>query len=107
MEPKLRIGLVGAGGKMGQTLRQIAAEEGVQVTAEFDSDDPITASNSDVLVDFSSPSSTAAICCAATDSRKPLVIGTTGHSAEERRILEAAAANVAVVLAANFNRLSP
>lgn len=57
----------------------------------------------DVVIDVSHPDTTIALCSAATKNKIPLVIGTTGHSAEQRRAIEEAARSVPVVFASNFS----
>ncbi|MFQ5600294.1 MAG: 4-hydroxy-tetrahydrodipicolinate reductase [Candidatus Krumholzibacteriia bacterium] len=56
-----------------------------------------------VVVDFSHASATPALCRAAAARQARLVVGTTGQSVEELRMLEAAAGRVPVVLARNFS----
>jgi 4-hydroxy-tetrahydrodipicolinate reductase len=43
------------------------------------------------------------VCTAALQHRKPLVIGTTGHSQEQRRLIEKTAQPLPVVFASNFS----
>jgi 4-hydroxy-tetrahydrodipicolinate reductase len=102
MKP-LRIALIGARGRMGQTIRAVAPAENAEVVAAFDIGDEITARAADVIIDFSSPEAAEQLCSAATDLRTPLVIGTTGHSAEQRHLLETAARTIPLVLASNFS----
>jgi 4-hydroxy-tetrahydrodipicolinate reductase len=56
-----------------------------------------------VVVDFSSATATARLIELAVAARKPLVIGTTGHSAGEKKQLLALAAKVPTVWAGNFS----
>jgi 4-hydroxy-tetrahydrodipicolinate reductase len=56
-----------------------------------------------VLVDFSAPGNTALLTQAVRARQARLVIGTTGHTASERRSLESLATETAVVLASNFS----
>ena len=55
----------------------------------------------DVAVDFTRPEASLALVEACRDAGRPLVIGTTGFSAEQRAAMGAAAREVAVVLAPN------
>jgi 4-hydroxy-tetrahydrodipicolinate reductase len=57
----------------------------------------------DVVIDFSSPAATAGLINLAVAAGKPLVIGTTGHSADEKKRLLALAARVPTVWAGNFS----
>jgi len=56
-----------------------------------------------VLVDFSSHHATKSLLEVAVAQRKPVVIGTTGHSAEVKKELLALAAKVPCVWAGNFS----
>lgn len=103
MSALLRIALVGAAGRMGQAIGAIAGEENAEVIAKLEIGGAIVVHNADVLIDFSSASATEAICATATESKMPMVIGTTGHSAEQRSFVELAAREIPIVLAANFS----
>jgi 4-hydroxy-tetrahydrodipicolinate reductase len=100
---KVRVALVGAAGRMGKTLMALAPAEDVQIIAPFDSGDTIKAENVDVLIDFSSPEAAEAVCAEATKHNTPLVIGTTGHSAEQRYAIQLASGKIPIVLASNFS----
>ncbi|MEO6873679.1 MAG: 4-hydroxy-tetrahydrodipicolinate reductase [Opitutaceae bacterium] len=101
----LRILINGAKGRMGHALRAATTELGLTVGAEVDAGDDLAAGlvKSDVAVDFSSHSATHAVLEAAIAQKKPLVIGTTGHSAEVREKLLRLAAQVPCVWAGNFS----
>ncbi len=103
MSEKLRIALVGAAGRMGQAIRAIAAAENVEVIAKLDVGNPVTTGDADAVIDFSSVTAVEEICAAAKATRTPLIIGTTGHSAEQRRMIEATARALPIVLASNFS----
>ena len=51
---KLRIALVGANGRMGQAISEIAESESVEIVARMDLGDEITSANAEVLIDFKS-----------------------------------------------------
>jgi 4-hydroxy-tetrahydrodipicolinate reductase len=59
--------------------------------------------NCDVVIDFSAPDATAAVCNACAKHRKPLVLGTTGHTAMQKESVKSAARDVPIVFAANFS----
>jgi 4-hydroxy-tetrahydrodipicolinate reductase len=103
----LAILLHGARGRMGQAVTAAAGELGVRVVAAVDiGDDPaaeLKARACDVIVDFSAPTATAALLQLAVAHRKPVVIGTTGHPAEEKAQLRALAARVPCVWTGNFS----
>jgi 4-hydroxy-tetrahydrodipicolinate reductase len=59
--------------------------------------------NSNVIIDFSHRDAIGEICRAATQHGKSLVIGTTGHSQQQRRMIEEAAQSLSIVFASNFS----
>lgn len=95
----------GAKGRMGQALLGAAREMALPVGAAIDAGDDLAAAlaTSDVVVDFSAPSATRAVLEAAVARQKPVVLGTTGHSAEEKKALLALAGRVPCVWAGNFS----
>jgi len=100
---KLRIALVGAAGRMGQAIADVAASENAEIVAKSDLGDEIALAGAEVLIDFSHPDASRSICDAAIKSKVPLVMGTTGHSTKQRDEIAAAAKQVAVVFASNFS----
>ena len=101
----LTILLNGARGRMGKALAAAAAQAGISVGASTDQGDDLAApiTSVDVVVDFSSPLATRGLIELAVASGKPLVIGTTGHSPEEKAALMKLAARVPCVWAGNFS----
>lgn len=100
-----RILINGAKGRMGHALFAAADELGLPVAAALDVGDDLAAgaAQADVLVDFSSHHATKPLLEVAVTQRKPVVIGTTGHSADAKRTLLALAAQVPCVWAGNFS----
>lgn len=106
MAKRVRIGLIGAKGRMGLAIAELAADnEKIEIAAECDIGDSIedVGSGADVIIDFSHAAATADVCRVAQNNGKPLVIGTTGHSPEQKKIVESAARDVPVVFASNFS----
>ena len=102
----VRVLLIGAAGRMGQTVRDLAeSDPEIEIVAQCDLGDAIAPAieNCDVVIDFSYADATDEICRAALGNGKPLVIGTTGHSQEQRTIIEETARSVPVVFASNFS----
>jgi 4-hydroxy-tetrahydrodipicolinate reductase len=101
----LKIMLNGARGRMGRAVAAAAAEMDVIVAASTDVGDDIRAAvaSVDAIVDFSSPQATAGLIEAAAERAKPLVIGTTGHSPEEKARLLRLAGRVPCVWTGNFS----
>jgi 4-hydroxy-tetrahydrodipicolinate reductase len=101
----LSILLNGARGRMGAAVAAAAADLDARIGAAIDiGDDPAAAAGScDVIVDFSSPGATRALLELAVSMKKPIVIGTTGHSPEEKKGLLELAARVPCVWTGNFS----
>ena len=101
----VRVLLVGAKGRMGQAIAAAAEAAGVVISAGLDQGDDLTneIDGCDVVVDFSHVSATEAICRACLGAGKPMVSGTTGHSNEERALLEDAAKTLPIILSPNFS----
>jgi 4-hydroxy-tetrahydrodipicolinate reductase len=101
----LRILINGAKGRMGHALAAATAEAGFAVSAALDAGDDLAAgmTGADVVVDFSAPGATHALLELAIARRKPVVIGTTGHAAAEKKRLLALAGRVPCVWAGNFS----
>ncbi len=101
-----RILLMGAAGRMGQAITRAAeTQNDVTISGRVDVGESIedVIAGADVVIDFSHPDATERICAACLANAKPLVIGTTGHSSQQRRAIEKAAASVPVLLGANFS----
>jgi 4-hydroxy-tetrahydrodipicolinate reductase len=56
-----------------------------------------------VLIDFSTPEGTMAVLPTCVERRIPLVVATTGHTPRQRREVEDAAAQTAVLMAPNMS----
>jgi 4-hydroxy-tetrahydrodipicolinate reductase len=98
--------LIGAAGRMGKTISDLAnGDSEIDVVGQCDLGDPIEPAmkNCDVAIDFSNADAITEISAAALQHRKPLVIGTTGHSQEQRRLIEETAQSLPVVFASNFS----
>jgi 4-hydroxy-tetrahydrodipicolinate reductase len=124
-----RIAIHGAAGRMGRAVIQTAlAAPGVKLVAAIDRKDnpelgedvaevvglaPIgvsvgyaldpAAEPFEVLVDFTQPEATLGALAMCREHKKAMVIGTTGFTAEQRRLIEAAAADIPICTAANFS----
>lgn len=106
MNSRVRVALIGARGRMGQTILDLAKNDPkIDIVAQSDLGDAIDAAfkDCDVAIDFSNASSIDEVCRAATQNRKALVVGTTGHSAEQRQLIEKTAKSLPIVFASNFS----
>src|SRR5438876_6778691 len=102
----VRVLLIGAAGRMGQTISDLAKDDQrMHIVAWRDLGDPIEPAmrKCGVALDFSHAAATTEICRAALQHRKPLVIGTTGHSTEQRSTIEEIAQSLPIVFASNFS----
>lgn len=91
----LRIALLGAGGRMGKAVRDVAQNAGTTIVESIN--------DCDVVIDFSHADATEENCAAAMKANKPLVIGTTGQTREQLALIEQTAKTIPVLLAANFS----
>lgn len=87
-----RIYLFGAGGRMGRAIATIAAKR---------SDVEIVEETPDVFVDFSAPEALDEHLNGAVAAGRPILVGTTGLTADHHRLIAQAAGKVGVLQAAN------
>ena len=103
----LAVILCGANGRMGQAVSRCAQREpaSYRVAAEpkRNEDFAATLGNGEVVIDFSAPAFATPLLAACRAAHKPLVIGTTGHNADERAEIAQAAQEIPLVFAANFS----
>jgi 4-hydroxy-tetrahydrodipicolinate reductase len=97
--------IIGAAGRMGQTLQLVAPELDLTVVAALDQGDDLDAgiSRGDVVIDFSFHTVTRHVIEQCVAQQKALVIGTTGHTSAEKAALQSLAAATATVWAGNYS----
>lgn len=97
------IGIYGSLGRMGVAIRDILAEQGVKFAGGADAgDDPATvAAAADALVDFSTPAALESHLAAARAAGTPIVIGTTGLTAQHHALIDDVARDIAVLQTGN------
>src|SRR5438105_13801705 len=91
MKRPVRVALVGAAGRMGKTIVDLARNDPkIDIVSQCDLGDAIEPAmkKSDVVIDFSHPDAIEEICRVALQYRQPLIIGTTGHSTERRTVIK-------------------
>lgn len=121
MSAPVRIALLGASGRMGQSVLQAAAEHpGVAITAalvrpgsetlgweshglRYSGDLAAALGGADVLLDFSQPAGTAAALEACLKAKKPLVTGVTALDADLKARLAAAGRHIPVLASPNMS----
>ncbi|MCX5668259.1 MAG: 4-hydroxy-tetrahydrodipicolinate reductase [Candidatus Omnitrophica bacterium] len=102
----LKICVSGSEGKMGSRIIDLAKEDPeLEVAAGFDvsgnAELGITAC--ECLIDFTMPAATMEHLALCEKLKKPMVIGTTGLSEEEKAKIKEASAHIPVVLSANMS----
>jgi 4-hydroxy-tetrahydrodipicolinate reductase len=122
------VGVNGACGRMGQRILRLALEDKeLRVTAALDAPGhpllgkdvgevlgvgslgvPVRSElplgqRLDVLIDFSLPEGTLAVLPVCVERRIPLVVATTGHTPAQRKEIEEAAHETAVLMAPNMS----
>lgn len=114
-EARVRVGVAGALGRMGRAVAElIDAHDGFVLAGRFDAPEaPLVAGLSardevldacDVVIDFTSASASAALALALAERGGPaLVLGSTGFSASEERVVRSAARRIALVKSGNFS----
>jgi 4-hydroxy-tetrahydrodipicolinate reductase len=106
MKSPVRMLLIGAAGRMGKTIVDLArTDREIDIVAQCDLGDSIESAmqDCDVAIDFSHADAITEICRAALHCNKPLIIGTTGHSQEQRRTIQDTARSLPIVFASNFS----
>lgn len=121
----MKLGVFGAGGRMGRSVIRVAASAGAQVVAAVDRSDigrdagllvgaqplGVVVGNqvgalevADVVIDFSAPDASAELFRWAVEVRKPVVSGTTGTGDDLEGAIAALADVAPVVVAPNFSQ---
>ena len=105
MSTSLPVLICGYKGHMGQTLLSVAASENAIVAASKDAGDTLSEGIEEcrAAIDFSFHSATADLAELCADRKIPLVIGTTGHTAEERERILASTKLIPIVWAGNYS----
>lgn len=101
----LKILIYGAGGRMADAVVQASRPGEFEITAQVGPNDRAESvvDGCDVAIDFSVHSATLPLAKLAAARGKALVIGTTGHTAEEKAAIARHAGTVPTVWAGNFS----
>ena len=102
----MKITVTGRSGRMGQSV--IAAVDAEPSTVNYTSHDAgadlaAALTGTGVVIDFTLPAFTEELLKEAITQKIPLVIGTTGHSDEQRATIAHAATTIPIVYASNFS----
>ena len=87
----------GLSGKMGKTINNLILDDP-------DFEIVKTISDSDVVIDFSRPESTMPLVQEAKDHKKPLIIGTTGFTDNELKLIKEASNKIPIMLSFNMSK---
>jgi len=101
-----RVIITGAKGRMGKTLLAcLATHPDLQLAGQIDQGDELAplVSKADVVIDFSFHSATAGIAELCAQHGKAIVIGTTGHSTDDRSRITSLSSRIPMVLSSNFS----
>lgn len=124
---RIRLAIAGANGRMGRNLLSVGDDASTCIGAAWvrpDSDwlaKPVASlvagfpgglafsatgeglDDSDVVIDFTRPALSLELLSRCRDANRPLVLGTTGFSAEEKARIVDTAREIPIVFAANFS----
>ena len=102
----MKIAVVGAAGRMGRKLVELAPSEGLEVVSEVDVAEGYGrewSSEVEGVVDFSFHAGIPELISKAARQGIPYVIGTTGITASEQSVIDAAAEKIPVVQSGNYS----
>lgn len=102
----MKIAIVGAAGRMGKKLIELAPNEGLEVASQIDVLDGYEKTWSkevEGVIDFSFHTGVPALIAQAAADGIPYVIGTTGLTAAEQEKVELAAKKIPVVQSGNYS----
>jgi len=93
------IGILGSDGRMGRAIAAVATDLGATIAGGVDAGGDLLAlaRGCDVLADFTAPSALEANLAAACTCGTPIVVGTTGLTAQHHAMIDNAAARIAVL----------
>ncbi len=101
-----RVIITGSKGRMGRALVACAPQHHeIEIAGQIDQGDDLSAvlGRGDVVVDFSAHTATPGIAALCAQHGKAMVIGTTGHSTEDKSQLTRFSAQIPMVLSSNFS----
>lgn len=111
----MRLMISGACGRMGRMLAREALDAGIEVVAGIDAQGcgdagfPVFEGfntgdvSADVLIDFSSPRALLPLLAYARERKLPCVLGTTGYTPDDMKLINEAAEHIAVFQSSNMS----
>lgn len=100
---KIKYGLIGASGKMGNEIQSVFTEAGHEFVFKFDIDGEWKSDVPEILIDLSLPVVFIKTLEFVRSFNIPLIIGTTGLTDNQLNELKELSANVAIVQSFNFS----
>lgn len=98
--------ITGSKGRMGKALLACAPQHReIEVVGQVDQGDDLRSliERTDAVIDFSSHTATPGIVALCAEHRKSAVVGTTGHSNEDRSQITRFSRDIPMVMASNFS----
>lgn len=102
----MKIAILGAAGRMGRKLCELAPGAGLEVVSRVDIADGFDrewSADAEGVIDFSYHAAVPPAIAKAAAQGIPYVIGTTGITAEEQKAVDGAAARIPVVQSGNYS----
>ena len=102
----MKTAIVGAAGRMGKKLIELAASRGFEVVAEVDVREGYArawGAETQGVIDFSYHACVPSFVEKAASDGLPYVIGTTGLTADEQAVVDAAATKIPIVQSGNYS----
>jgi 4-hydroxy-tetrahydrodipicolinate reductase len=117
----MKVTITGAGGRMGKTLIQCVAEtsgltlhglierEGASIIGQtingvkVKSDPAVALFNADVVIDFTIPEASIALCKRAAEMKVAVILGTTGFSESEEAVIRECAKHIPIMKSGNMS----
>ena len=100
---QIKYGIIGGSGRMGQEIELLLEESGHKCVFKYDILGEWKSGEPEVLIDFSLPKAFASTISYVKKYKIPLVIGTTGLSAEQIETLKSLSKDFPVVQSYNFS----
>jgi 4-hydroxy-tetrahydrodipicolinate reductase len=100
---QIKYGIIGGSGRMGQEIESLLQESGHKCVFKYDILGEWKSGDPEVMIDFSLPQAFNGTVSYVNKYKIPLVIGTTGLSAEQLDILKSLSKKVPIVQSYNFS----
>lgn len=102
----MKVAILGAAGRMGRMLCEMASSQGCEIAAKVDVVPGFDAGfgpGAEGVIDFSHHSAVPGAVAKAAELSVPYVLGTTGLSEDEQKCVDEAAAKIPVVQSGNYS----